>query len=314
MKDRKVKLPMVLALTTAMTVAWAIIMWRLWFSDAAVVLGRGDQTVNEVFLFAVYGDDHRPLNNPIGVAVARNGYIYVADADNHQVQVFYPNGRFAFAFGGPGEGEGQFNYPVGVAVAGNRVYVSDLNNHRIQVFDMGGGYQGLFPSGEKQVLAPTAITADRQERIYVVDKASQSVKVFDKAGRLLNEIGGGYGEISLRFPMGLALAGRGDMLIADSGNARLLLVDDMGEVRKEAKSAVMPRGVAVDAYGRIYVADSFNHRIIQFDDNLVEQKAFGVPGEENEQFYYPDGLAYARGRLYIVDRGNNRVVVYAVNQ
>jgi tripartite motif-containing protein 71 len=62
--------------------------------------------------------------------------VYVADSNNHRIQVFDAAGNFLRKFGSPGTGDGQLLIPFGVATdaAGRVVYVTDSFNHRIQKF------------------------------------------------------------------------------------------------------------------------------------------------------------------------------------
>ena len=53
-------------------------------------------------------------------------HLFVADRDNHRIQVFDASGNFLFKWGSSGSGDGQFNLPHGIAVGpGNYVYVAD---------------------------------------------------------------------------------------------------------------------------------------------------------------------------------------------
>src|SRR5438876_1123667 len=75
-----------------------------------------------------------------GVAVDRNGNVFVADTDNERIQKFDNGGTFLTTWGSAGTGPGQFNVPrVAVDGSGN-VFVADAFNNRIQKFDNGGTF------------------------------------------------------------------------------------------------------------------------------------------------------------------------------
>ena len=65
----------------------------------------------------IFGTGDGQFNLPFGVAVnPSTGNVYVADTNNHRIQVFDTSGTFITKFGISGSGDGQFSAPVGVAV------------------------------------------------------------------------------------------------------------------------------------------------------------------------------------------------------
>ena len=69
------------------------------------------------------------------VALGPGDEIFVADACNHRVQVFAPDGSLRRVLGGPGTEPGQLRYPYGIAVdARGGVFVVDSGNTRVQQF------------------------------------------------------------------------------------------------------------------------------------------------------------------------------------
>jgi DNA-binding beta-propeller fold protein YncE len=81
------------------------------------------------------GDNEAELNNPMGIAIDQNGYVYVADTGDSRIKKFDGEGRFMTEWGETGNGQGQLNYPVGIAIdSAGRILVAERENHRIQVF------------------------------------------------------------------------------------------------------------------------------------------------------------------------------------
>ncbi len=80
------------------------------------------------------------LDDPQGVAVDRNGDVYVADFHNDRVSRWSSALVYRDSFGSPGSGDGQFTGPSGIATDGScNVYVGENNLRRIQKFgDMPG--------------------------------------------------------------------------------------------------------------------------------------------------------------------------------
>jgi DNA-binding beta-propeller fold protein YncE len=111
------------------------------------------------------------LAKPTGVAVDKDGNLYVADTLNDRIEVFDADGVFLRTWGKNGDGPGYFARPKGVTVdSDGHVWVADGMQDRIQVFTNEGqllitmGGHGLLP-GQYQGLVN--VTADnRRNRIY----------------------------------------------------------------------------------------------------------------------------------------------------
>ncbi len=72
----------------------------------------------------------------IGVAVDASNRIYVADFENHRIQVFTDHGRHLSTFGSRGTRPGEFERPTDLAIGPDgRIFVVDFGNDRVQVFE-----------------------------------------------------------------------------------------------------------------------------------------------------------------------------------
>lgn len=172
------------------------------------------------------------LLDPRGVAVDREGNVYVADTGNHRVQVFGPDGRLAKIYGEHGATPGAFDEPSDVAIdAAGNVLVVDTWNHRVQKLDRNGFPLALYtpPDG---FFGPRAIAVG-EGRIYVSDTGNHRIAVFDADGISLGSLGFGEGGAAgqLRNPMGVAVAGDGDVWVVDAGNRRLQVFAPDGAFR-----------------------------------------------------------------------------------
>jgi DNA-binding beta-propeller fold protein YncE len=117
------------------------------------------------------------------------GRLVVADAYNHRIQLFTPDGEPLIRFGGllgsglPGSGLGSFRVASGVATDGaGRIYVADFENHRIQVFGAKGELRSVFGSqgkGPGEFERPTDLDIGPAGRIFVVDFGNDRVQVFE---------------------------------------------------------------------------------------------------------------------------------------
>lgn len=191
----------------------------------------------------VFDTDGRPLrflgagifDAPGGVAVGRDGAVYVADFYHHRLVRLTPEGEVVAAWGREGRfWTGRFHYPTDVAIgAHGEVIVADAYNHRIQIFRsdgtlvrMWGGPLGigLKGGGRGQFDVATGVGTDRQGRIYVADFYNHRVQVFSATGRWLGTFGTpGTGPGQFDRPTDVAVAPDGTVYVVDFGNNRIQL-------------------------------------------------------------------------------------------
>ena len=78
---------------------------------------------------------------PKGVAVDRDGVVYVVDGLFDNVQLFSRAGEFLLTLGRRGTDPGEFWLPSGASIAADgELLVCDTYNRRIQVFRITEGY------------------------------------------------------------------------------------------------------------------------------------------------------------------------------
>jgi len=120
---------------------------------------------------------------PTGVAVDKDGNVYVTDTLNNRVESFDADGVFISQFGKAGDGPGHFARPKGIAVDGDgHIWVADEIQDRVQVFDKQArlliyfGGPGFYPG---QFNALYGITFDNaSNRIITSEQLPGRVQVF----------------------------------------------------------------------------------------------------------------------------------------
>ena len=134
------------------------------------------------------------LDKPNGIAVGRDGQVYVADRGNYRVQIFNADLTYKGTCFFPNHDGRADIYPEKIAInsVGN-VYVTDSKNTCVNVFDQSG--KCLFRFGKKGNLrdrgnlsSPTAITIDREDYVYV-SESNIGVSIFDKEGCFVKAFG-----------------------------------------------------------------------------------------------------------------------------
>jgi len=120
---------------------------------------------------------------PTGVAVDKDGNLYVADTLNDRIEVFDADGQFLRTWGKNGDGPGYFARPKGVTVdSDGHIWVADGMQDRVQVFTNEGqllialGGHGLLP-GQFQALVNIAAD-NRRNRIYTSEISPGRIQEF----------------------------------------------------------------------------------------------------------------------------------------
>jgi hypothetical protein len=179
------------------------------------------------------GLDNTEFCWPEGVAIGPGDAIYVADSENHRVQIFESNRVYQNTLGETGvsgSDNDHFDQPLGVTVdSSGNVYVADTKNQRVQIFDSSLVYQMTLGttgnSGDEfdHFRDPHDVAVDASGRIYVSDRHNHRVQVFDSNGAYLTTIGGDWGSNTgqLRSPYGVDVDSEGNVYVADSDNSRI---------------------------------------------------------------------------------------------
>lgn len=122
------------------------------------------------------------FSRPAGVAVDRDGNLFVVDNFNTRVEVFDADGKFIRTFGKPGDGPGRFARPKGIAVdCDNHIWVVDSVQNRVQVFDREGQlliYFGQTGNRPGEMMIPVGITIDKDNRVFTTEQYPGRLQMF----------------------------------------------------------------------------------------------------------------------------------------
>ncbi|HEY6446432.1 MAG TPA: SMP-30/gluconolactonase/LRE family protein [Acidobacteriaceae bacterium] len=120
---------------------------------------------------------------PQGVAVDKDGNVYVTDTLNDRVEIFDADGEFISTFGKAGDGPGAFARPKGIAVDGDgHIWVADEMQDRLQVFNKEGQLLTWIGTGHGelpgQFKALVGVAIDKQNHVYTTEQYPGRVQEF----------------------------------------------------------------------------------------------------------------------------------------
>lgn len=248
------------------------------------------------------------LNGPSGLAVDRQGHVFVAETDGHRIRRVDRHTGLIDTVAGTGE-------------AG---------------FDGDGG-----DARQASLDAPVGLALDSQGTLYIADSENNRIRRL-RHGRIDTVLGpsvAGLG-VALSMPSAVLLDGQGRSYIADTGNGRVL-VSEPGFVRSRIiakgdedayaifdnapplKSAMRePTSLALGAEGDLYVVDTERSCVWRLDrlgrlrvavghrSSAQGDPGYGGDGgaAQDSQLDEPHGVALAaNGDLYVADTENARV-------
>lgn len=209
--------------------------------------------------------------------------------------------------------EATWNQPADVAIVDERIFVLDTNNNRIVEITKAGKIvkvidQSLNP--QLELHGPMAI-ASYKGKLYVADSLASRILVLTTEGIVEKVIAVPYieGDEKIPRPIGVAVARKGDIIVSDVDNNRVLrldpqgnLVNSMGTGKREAtnKGFNAPGGLAVDNKDNIYIVDILNGRVQKFSLNGKFMMQLGE--KEKLTFFRPKGVAVdGDGNVYVTD-------------
>lgn len=131
-----------------------------------------------------HGDGPLQFSRPQSLNIDEEGFLWVADAHNHRIQVIdwrSDKPRLVAMLGQQGTALGQFQYPYGMILSTDSVVLCEYGNHRVQRISRTGkpiSSWGAAGSELGQLSFPWAVAADSQNRVYVVDSGNNRVQRF----------------------------------------------------------------------------------------------------------------------------------------
>lgn len=182
-----------------------------------------DEEGNVSGTLGAYGKGAGEFVFPVAVAEDATGHLYVCEyGGNDRVQKFAPDGTPVACFGGFGTGPGMFQRPSGMVILDGHLYIADAINNRVLVFTTAGVFVRAIAE-DRDLYFPYGIARGPEKSLYLVEYGGARITRIALDGRLLGRYGRqGTDPGCFRTPWELAVSADGRILVADTGNRRIV--------------------------------------------------------------------------------------------
>ncbi len=272
---------------------------------------------------------------PVYVAVDRTGRVFVSDRIQAAIYVYDANGRFVDEILSPTQTLSGYVASRAGALPAGTVYMYNAVTRVVDYRVPGGKTQTLpAPTGGWN---PLGVRFDKSGDLWVTDLMPKAHLVHMIPAAALGSLGVmsasafkptvttfgamGTGRGQFMFPNAAVTDSAGRVYVADGNNGRISIWSRNGRFTSEfgrgaaGMSLGLPRGIWIDGKDRLYTVDAVSQNLKVFDVHGKQPKylaTLGGYGIGVGEFNYPNDITVdASGRVYIADRENDRVQVWA---
>lgn len=288
------------------------------------------------------------LTSVRGIAVANDGSFVVSDTDAHQIAIFNADGTLRKKVGSRGNGDNQFNEPRGVALgADGSIYVADTWNARIVKLTSNGDWVKTWGSGDQDFgdgrvafitdgtvagneaaplsfFGPRGVAVGPDGNIYIADTGNKRIVVTSADGEYRFQWGS-FGSDPGQFnePVSVAVDSDGTVAVGDIWNGRVQYFASGGNaINPQPINTWRINGWQAQTYDDPYVtirgtkilaSVPKKNAISVTGSDGVETLRWGGSGADTASMTNPSGVAFGpNDSVYVVDRGNNRIMVFRI--
>jgi sugar lactone lactonase YvrE/transcriptional regulator with XRE-family HTH domain len=248
------------------------------------------------------------LQYPDGVAVDRQGNVYVADLRLNIVQKYSPAGQPLAEWGDSNSGGVRFDGPVALTVdSRGDVYVLDKHIQRLQKVSPTGVVMARWP------VQGNSVAVDGRGRIYVLDAGENVVRELSASGTHLDTWGStGNAPGEFTHPLGIGLDTQGNVYVDDAQNHRIEEFargsHRLVRVMHVAGVAPFAAGVAVDVRGFVYGTDLADALVFKLAPDGTVLARWGASGPARGVFQSPESVAVdGQGDVYVADADKGQI-------
>jgi sugar lactone lactonase YvrE len=202
------------------------------------------------------------FDGPIGIAVDKQGNIFVADAYNDRIRKISTDGN-----------------------------VSTIAGAGLPGLSDGAAAEAMFDT-------PSGVAVDDKGNVFIADTGNRAIRKLTAEGEVITIAGGAQAsineqssEVGFSRPVGIAVTHDGFLFITDAGRGQIVRITPEGQSSvyagvgtgyADGRKARFngPTGIAVDREGNLYVADSQNY-LIRIVSPVVNQGGASTGGAAN---------------------------------
>jgi len=260
------------------------------------------------------------FRSPSSISIDSFGNLLIADTGNNRVQKLDPSGNFLMEFGGLGAGGAELDRPTDAVENSLSIYVVDSMNERVLEYSTEGRFISVSlskerMSGSDRGFGPRRLAFSSSGYVFLTDVEADAVIVLSRFWEPISVIGG-FGSSEGRFsdPGGLVCTRSGEVLVCDSGNGRIQILDSLGNFVTSipvcaGRVLCEPVDTDVGPDGSTYVVDQTGRRVLIFDSNKTFRCEISDAG--GRPFVAPCAIAVSsRGLVYVLDGGSVVVQVF----
>jgi sugar lactone lactonase YvrE len=235
------------------------------------------------------------FNGPSGIALDSAGNLYLADKTNNLIRKISNAGDTANSQTTTYVTLPASSRPVGVAVDGDdNLYVLTQTEGRLRKFNLDSSVSNNLNT---TLSNPTALALDTNGNIFVTQLNGTVQKIAPNGVKSPDPVTSG-----LNAPQGIAVMDNGNLMVSDTGNNRILIIDSAngstittigdgtaGFHNGEATQAQFnqPYGLAKAPNGSFVVADRKNHRVRLISTSNSVSTLYGIATNGWDTSYFP---------------------------
>jgi len=278
------------------------------------------------------GNDNTHFRHAAGIAFDNtNNRMFVADRNNHRVQVYtFSGGSPVYSAtigetGVSGSDNSHFNSPSRLAVdSSGRLYVVDRYNSRIMRCSLSGTWScSPFGTGMGTIY-PRGIDVDNSDWVYIFESCNKRVIKCSSSTQACSDLI----TSNILYSEDVAVDSGGNIYTGAYGHSVIRKYNSSGTLIgdpyigtwhmsyfTDGSHIFSPWALAVAEDGSLYVPETFGYRLLKLNASGVQQWAIGDPGgwgDENDKFSSLEGgLAIANnGKILVPDSGNDRIQIF----